>query len=1069
MNVLRMVRVLVLLIALAGLIMIPPPLEEALASGPWYVAEGGDDTNDCLDPLSACATINGAIGKATSGDTVYVDSGTYMSASGFVVSIDKDLTLSGGWDSSFLSQTGMTTLDGEETYRGLLLNLNMTATVERFIIQNGYGGDGGGIWNWGTLTLNDSIVRDNSANWGSGGIINHRTMTINNSTISGNTAEDAGGISNGGEGIMTINDSIISDNVVQDNGGGISNGGDLTINNTLITGNTANRGGGIFNVGILSLNNSTLSGNTATTGGGLLRENCSCYTADLNNSTISGNKAVDGGGVYDYGSGSITLRNTILAGNTATNSAPDCYDTVYSSGYNLLGDTSGCTFAPTTGDLTGLDPQLGPLQDNGGPTSTHALLYGSPALDAGNPGGCTDEEGGALPTDQRGLPRVGRCDMGAFEAQELEISFKAVTPFVSSPGNSITYEIGLNNIGASTINNIDISDTLPTSITYIDNSLTATAGTYGFSGGVITWNGAVEGDSTVTITFRARVNLDAPLGESIDNTALITWNGDSLSRTASFYVHVGVCDLTKFAGNPVLSPGTGGAWDDNGVFDPTVLKDGGTLMMWYSGDDGLGSYQIGLATSSDGLGWAKESTNPVRAPSETWESGGIRVGSVIQDGGYYKMWYTGYDLSGVGQIGYDYSVDGINWLGTLTSPVLEIGAPDGWEDSDVTDPSVILIDGTYHMWYTGYDGMTARIGHAISSDGLVWEKDHTNPIMDLGEPSSWDWLNVYGPEVVHHKDTYLLWYSGETLPRAWQTGYATSLNAVDWTHRGMVVPEGGEGSFDSDGADYASVLSDEGEFDIWYAGHDGSQYAIGHATADICGGGVPDNPIYLPLVLKNASGSPPCEAYYTDDFNDPSSGWPVWEDGNVKYGYTGGEYQILVKNPSQGWLVTPGAKASQYVVSVSARRASGTYGAYGIVFAINEDWSEIYQVLVEDSYYSMWIYRYGSWSPFINWTYSEHINTGTELNRLKVIWDGVDIVYYVNNQHMATFRHSHFHGLKRIGLAAYSPFDSSLDARFDDFFLYPLECGAGATLTADFEMGVPEAIEVPVPPGIEMQ
>jgi hypothetical protein len=92
-----------------------------------------------------------------------------------------------------------------------------------------------------------------------------------------------------------------------------------------------------------------------------------------------------------------------------------------SDGYNLSSDNS-CDF-DNTGDLNNTDPKLGPLQNNGGPTQTQALLSGSPAIDAGNPSGCTDGNGNLLKTDQRGRPRhdkedSGGCDMGAYERQK---------------------------------------------------------------------------------------------------------------------------------------------------------------------------------------------------------------------------------------------------------------------------------------------------------------------------------------------------------------------------------------------------------------------------------------------------------------------------------------------------------------------------------------------------------------------------------------------------------------------------------------------------------------------------
>jgi hypothetical protein len=129
-----------------------------------------------------------------------------------------------------------------------------------------------------------------------------------------------------------------------------------------------------------------------------------------------GDGAGDGGGVAHDG-GSLSFKNTLIAGNTdAGGQAPDCSGTVTSQGFNLLGNSTGCTLTPTTGDLVGtganpIDPLLGPLQNNGGPTLTHALLPGSPAIDAVT-SGCPPPT-----TDQRGVarPQGAACDIGAYE------------------------------------------------------------------------------------------------------------------------------------------------------------------------------------------------------------------------------------------------------------------------------------------------------------------------------------------------------------------------------------------------------------------------------------------------------------------------------------------------------------------------------------------------------------------------------------------------------------------------------------------------------------------------------
>jgi predicted outer membrane repeat protein len=176
----------------------------------------------------------------------------------------------------------------------------------------------------------------------------------------------------------------------------------MTVTDSTVSGNTADySGGGIYGDG-LTLTNSTVSGNTADySGGGIYGDGLT-----LTNSTVSGNDAnQSGAGIY---SGDATLTHTIVAGNGTT--TPNCNEALDSLGYNLTDDDSCGFTAP--GDLVVADAMLGPLADNGGPTETHALLAGSPAIDAGSPD-CPPPS-----TDQRGVtrPQGAACDVGAFES-----------------------------------------------------------------------------------------------------------------------------------------------------------------------------------------------------------------------------------------------------------------------------------------------------------------------------------------------------------------------------------------------------------------------------------------------------------------------------------------------------------------------------------------------------------------------------------------------------------------------------------------------------------------------------
>ncbi len=190
-------------------------------------------------------------------------------------------------------------------------------------------------------------------------------------------------------------------------------------------------GGGIE--GGATLVNSTVSGNLAQGGSSAYGEGSSALGGGIRatapttvmNSTVAGNQALGGlgspngsasGGGIDLSAGSMTPSTAILARNTA-DTGPDCNGAVSSGGHNLLGSDSSCSGFTGTGDLVNVDPVLGPLQDNGGPTRTMALLAGSPAIAAADDGVCAAPP--VKGVDQRGLPRRDdpQCDIGAYEVQ----------------------------------------------------------------------------------------------------------------------------------------------------------------------------------------------------------------------------------------------------------------------------------------------------------------------------------------------------------------------------------------------------------------------------------------------------------------------------------------------------------------------------------------------------------------------------------------------------------------------------------------------------------------------------
>ena len=275
----------------------------------------------------------------------------------------------------------------------------------------------------GLMTVRNCVISDNSRSGiyittGEFGVV---TATILSTTVSGNSAGGVVAAPNpfGGRAYITITDCTISGNSTTLNGGGILGAATLlTVANSTISGNSAGTSGGGISVspgpvGVdldSSIVNSTISGNSAGTSGGGIGTSTTLRVA---NCTITGNSAPSGGGIYNVGS--VEVSDTILNAGASGENIFNDGGTITSDGYNLSSDDGG-GYLTGPGDQTNTDPLLGPLQNNGGPTFTHGLLPGSPAIDAGDPNFSPPPS-----NDQRGCPfdRVsnGRIDIGSFETQ----------------------------------------------------------------------------------------------------------------------------------------------------------------------------------------------------------------------------------------------------------------------------------------------------------------------------------------------------------------------------------------------------------------------------------------------------------------------------------------------------------------------------------------------------------------------------------------------------------------------------------------------------------------------------
>ncbi len=503
--------------------------------GPYVVVRNAND--------SGAGSLRRAISDVCSGGVIDFDS-DYTFYLDSELTINKPVTINESGRA--ITVSGDSSNDGSPNVRVFNVGEEGVVILNHFNIISGTADEGGGILSHGVLTVNDSSLSGNSANYSGGGIFNHyRMLTINNSTISNNSVDqNGGGVSNSGTlniirstlfgnaagnggGIynhveMTINSSTLSGNSANEIGGGIYSDGAMAVNNSTLSDNSAvYSGGGIYNGGMLGMTNNTLSGNSGLNGGGIFNDNI----LTMINNTLSGNSAVGSGGIYN--NGTLNYQNTIIA-----NSVPDedCFSwgSIGTNLNNLVEDGS-CNAA-----LYG-DPLLGPLADNGGDTWTHALLLGSPAIDVVPVSECP------LTTDQRGFPRPypagDACDIGAYEDETVPLRFqKSVTPTSDVLYHGlVTYTLSLRNVGASIETNVRLTDTLPVEVDFAGWIISPTNTT--LNGDEILWQGSVDAGQALIWSFRARHTGDYM--DHVINEATFSSNTVGGHRSATFSVVCG--------------------------------------------------------------------------------------------------------------------------------------------------------------------------------------------------------------------------------------------------------------------------------------------------------------------------------------------------------------------------------------------------------------------------------------------------------------------------------------------------------------------------------------------------
>lgn len=471
----------------------------------WFVSTQGSDANDCHYLLLPCRHINAVIQRAQAGDTINIGAGTFnesltvtksltLSGQGAAKTFVEGLSggpalVVGGYTASSYNPTGglilrvsnvsfkggnaasapstilpgagggvfigygsvsMTDVDVEANHAlncGGIANQAVLTLVRVSVANNstsstGVTAGGGGICNWGTLTITDSTVAGNQTPANGGGIYNVDSLSLLRSTISSNQAGMAGGGLLSATGSLNVSDSSVSGNQALLGGGvALDNNDQAKLERDTLAGNHAQTvGGAIANMHgtSLSLTNVTLSGNRASAGGGIASGNFDEPAFPVSPSdpsltavfvTIAFNQAgpSSGGGLYHM-AGPATFIDSLFADNTGSS----CSGAVTGNG-NLTTDAT-CSFGGPKNLYNVADPRIGPLQDNGGNLLTHALLPGSPAIDAGVVTGVAipsqDERGKARPdSDENGANLV---DIGAYESDGSEAT--PVTP--SQPAQS---------------------------------------------------------------------------------------------------------------------------------------------------------------------------------------------------------------------------------------------------------------------------------------------------------------------------------------------------------------------------------------------------------------------------------------------------------------------------------------------------------------------------------------------------------------------------------------------------------------------------------------------------------
>ncbi len=398
---------------------------------------------------------------ASAGDTIDLSGVSGTITLGSAIMINKNLTFTGPGAADL-------TIDGNNSTQ--IFNISSgSVSISDVTLSHGSASDGGAILNNGTLTLDGVVFSHNTTTTNGGAIADYNNVTATNCTFDTNAVNSPdftpaeGGAIFHQTGTLNLTGCTFANNSVYSVGdpmmGSESYGGAISLRtstthftNCTFSGNTAD--GGTGDMGI------------AESIGGTINFNGS--TSTLTNCTITGGHVRWGGGVYFYTNiGSYTFTNCIIAGNTSDTGTNDTGNSNYatSGGHNLIQSDNGGGFVNgVNGDIVGSDPMLNSLADNGGPTQTLSLQAGSPAINAG-------DDTAAPTTDQRGYPRVGTSDIGAYEYGSSLVNhpptFSSTEIDTAYSGTQYTYNISTTDADSDPMT--ITAPTLPSWLSLTDN------------------------------------------------------------------------------------------------------------------------------------------------------------------------------------------------------------------------------------------------------------------------------------------------------------------------------------------------------------------------------------------------------------------------------------------------------------------------------------------------------------------------------------------------------------------------------------------------------------------------